>query len=261
MPFARRQLALVAVAVAAAMLPVAATAAGTRPKLGFIGVTGDAGFSAQTRSTVEETLVGALDETHRFRIISRADVAAVLTADRQRQVLGCDEDLSCVTEIAGALGVDFVGTADVGRLGAVIVVNLKIIDLRHGQVAARLQRRLAGESALAEALPEMAREIVALLPDPARDGKLRWTWVAAGTGLAAAAVGAGLEVAIFRIYEGDRPTTVDGVVHHSISGRDAARAATYSRGANGSFAVAATAALVALVVYFVERPAPAGETP
>lgn len=61
----------------------------------------------------------------------------MLGMERQRQLLGCTEDTSCMAEIANALGTDLVAVATVGRVGNTYLVSVKLIDGRTSRTAAR----------------------------------------------------------------------------------------------------------------------------
>ena len=65
---------------------------------------------------------------HSFRVLTPAEITAVLGLERQRKLIGCEEDTSCVAELANALGVQAVLLGSVGSFGDLFQVNLKIIS-------------------------------------------------------------------------------------------------------------------------------------
>src|SRR4051794_13436933 len=50
-----------------------------------------------------------------LRVTTRAEIAAVLGVERQRQLLACSDGSECFAELAGALGVDAVVTGSVAK--------------------------------------------------------------------------------------------------------------------------------------------------
>jgi len=151
--------------VLALALPAAAGAAG-RHSVAMLGVNGGAGFDSKVLGTVEELLLSALEATGRFEVTSRSDISQLIGFERQKQLLGCT-DTTCVAELAGALGVAFVASADLGRLGDVSVLSLKLIDVRRAKVVARVTKDVPTDAALVQAAREAARELAAAVPEPA----------------------------------------------------------------------------------------------
>src|SRR3954463_15382887 len=74
--------------------------------MALLRVTGGEGVTAKEAATIEEVLLTALDRTGRFKMIGRSDIAALLDLEARKQVVGCEENAACMTEIAAALGVD-----------------------------------------------------------------------------------------------------------------------------------------------------------
>src|SRR5688572_24149396 len=51
----------------------------------------------------------------KIQVATKAEVSAVLGMERQRNLLGCSEQGSCMAELAGALGVDGIITGSLAR--------------------------------------------------------------------------------------------------------------------------------------------------
>jgi len=123
------------------------------PSVALLGLTGGSGMDPRTLGSLEEMVLTALSDSGRFRrVVGRSDIASVLGWEANKQKLGCDESSSCVAEIAGALGVDFVAALDVGRFGEVYILSLKILETRRATVLARGKRKVAKESGLPDAV-------------------------------------------------------------------------------------------------------------
>lgn len=129
------------------------------------------GVEPATVALFTDSLVGELRRTPGVSVMTDADVAAVVGVERQRQLAGCD-DASCLTEIAGALGVDRVVHGSVGRVGGSLVVNLTSIDPRSGRPVASVSERLksGGDEAFLDALPSLTYQLLVegLAPAPTK---------------------------------------------------------------------------------------------
>src|ERR1043166_587870 len=66
-----------------------------------------------------------------LQVLSAGDLREMVTVEATKQASGCDEDnKSCLAEIAGALGAEFVLTTRAGKLDGVYVVSLQVFDAR-----------------------------------------------------------------------------------------------------------------------------------
>ncbi len=117
-----------------------------------------------------ESVVEELRETQAFsRVVTSAEMEAVLGLERQKQLLSCDQQ-SCMTELAGALGVDYLIIGTVGRLGKSYLLIVKMLEMRSGRVVASFKQRApVQDKAVLLDIAELA--VKALV----RDGKLKKT--------------------------------------------------------------------------------------
>jgi TolB-like protein len=103
---------------------------------------GTEGIKAELLSEIaltEASTVQGLD------VVGKSDITAVLGLERQKQMLGCGEDTSCLAEIGGALGVDYLLTGSLGRLGTLYRVDLRLVDARKARVLGRAGESVSGE--------------------------------------------------------------------------------------------------------------------
>ncbi len=159
----RFHLVLAALSAITLGLSTAASAAEQLPKLALANVGAGEGVSIKTAATVEELLLGALEDTHRFKVIGSSDISGLLSFEQKRQAVGCTED-SCMAELAGALGVEYVASANVGRLGDLRVLTFKIIDVKAARVVSRVRRTVANDTELANAIDAVAKEAAGEIP-------------------------------------------------------------------------------------------------
>ena len=91
-----------------------------------------------------EILITEAANNNGVKITGSSDIAAMLGFDRQKELLGCTDDVSCVAEIGGALGVDYLLISDLGKLGSMYVLNLKLIDVSKAEVKKRIYKTVTG---------------------------------------------------------------------------------------------------------------------
>ncbi len=168
-PRALRHVLLLALALAALPRATRAQEADPRPSVAVFAFEsrGDPGLGDASK-LLTESVVAELRETQVFsRVVTTADLEAVLGLERQKQLLSCDQQ-SCMSELAGALGVEYLVTGTVGRLGKSYVLIVKMLEVRTARaVASFKQRAPIKDKAVLLDIAELA--VKALV----RDGKLK----------------------------------------------------------------------------------------
>lgn len=81
-------------------------------------------------------LVNEVANTVDARVVSPADIAAVLGFEETKEAMGCD-DLSCAAEVAGALGVEELLVARADILGDQLILTGTWMDARSADALAR----------------------------------------------------------------------------------------------------------------------------
>lgn len=143
------------------------------PKLAVLDVApvGDARKELEPKAELLTTLTLAeVNRLGRFKAIGRQDVTALLGLERQRQLLGCsDEASSCVGELAGALGVEFVVSGTLGRLGQTYRVDLKLLasNSAEARAVASADVPVGNDEAFLETVERLVRQLTATIPPPA----------------------------------------------------------------------------------------------
>lgn len=149
----------------------------------------------------------ALTEAASFRgvdTIGRSDIASLLGLERQRQLLGCSEDASCLADIGGALGVDYLLVGSVGRLGTILRLDLKLVDGRKARVVGRVGTSVDRAERLVEATQSGVRALLHELSPadpvsrPAGPSRLP---AALALGVGGAALAAGLTTGTLALLE------------------------------------------------------------
>src|SRR4051794_12620642 len=78
------------------------------------------GVEAEAGKAISRNLVGIVSaEVARagYDVISSADIEAMLSYERKRDLLSCEDNTSCLAEIGGALGADLMVSGSAGKLG------------------------------------------------------------------------------------------------------------------------------------------------
>jgi TolB-like protein len=154
-----RRTALIALLLAA---PAASEAAPKRPGLAVMDIRAVQGVQPGTATLITDILVTEVSGTRRFDVVSSADITNLLGLEKQKQLLQCGEDSSCLAELGGALGVDYLLSGTVGLLGTRLRISLSVQNVRRARVVARQARFCdANEDALVRATEETIRAVLA----------------------------------------------------------------------------------------------------
>jgi hypothetical protein len=109
-----------------------------------------------------------IDRSGLFTVTTTDQVKALLTLERQRQLLGCNDD-SCTSNVAGALGVDYLVNGRLSRLvdakksTSTVTLDLAILEVKAGKRVSSQAVTSAGEAELVSKLTETVAKLVAPL--------------------------------------------------------------------------------------------------
>lgn len=156
-----------------------------------------------------------------LKVVTAGEIAALLSMERQRQLLGCAQDAtSCVAELGAALGCDATLLVTLAKLEDSYTGTLKLVKSVDGAVLAETRCEASGQKALLRELDEAAERLAQGLAASSggevratAGGARRFWWapaVAAGAGAALATVG--LVSAALAHSELERRLREDGVV-------------------------------------------------
>ena len=114
-------------------------------------------------------LTAVVKEAPDTSVINRDDITAMLQLESDKQMLGCTDDMSCLSEIGGALGVDKIIVGQVGRVEREYVVSLRLIEPSTAKVENRVLETFKGEeTSLLHAMKQAGRRLMGL--DAAQPG-------------------------------------------------------------------------------------------
>jgi TolB-like protein len=122
---------------------------------------------ASAAETIEGLLTVKLSERKALNVVSRADLAAALSMEADREALGCNET-SCLGEIAGALDARLIVYGDIARVEDEVVVTLSLFDAEQASALARETVRARKLLDVADRLDAVVNNLLApLLGHPA----------------------------------------------------------------------------------------------
>ncbi len=124
------------------------------------------GAPAETAASVTNLVASELDRIGVFKVVSGEDIRAMLTFEKTRQSLGCESDISCLAEIGGALGVDYIVAGSLGKLGDTFTLFLNLMDIKKAVVEGRVQENVEGEAKL---IPSVKRGVGQLVGKVLKD--------------------------------------------------------------------------------------------
>lgn len=185
---------LLAVLVAAG--PPAAPLSVAAPDLVGIGI------RKELAQALTEHYAIALAKREGITVVTSKQIAALLGIERQKQLLGCEEDaVSCAGELAAALGSDLVLSGTVTKAGASYLVNLSLVSTKTNKPVASWSSQTSSEASLFDELASAAERtgeelIGTMRPELARTpGTARqWSWVPAVVAIGLGVGGAALFV-------------------------------------------------------------------
>src|SRR5436305_14530588 len=128
--------------VAAVLLLLGAGAAQKAPSLAVLQLSAR-NVAPELAELVTEALT---QETHKLdgrRVVGMGEIRELIGFERQRQLAGCTES-ECLTEIAGALGVDEVVSGSIGKLGDSWLLNVRRQNFRTSATIGNASARIVG---------------------------------------------------------------------------------------------------------------------
>jgi len=143
----------------------------------------DVSAEGQVPNVFDDHVLSAVAERG-VSVIGGDDIQALLSFEEQRQLLDCNES-ECMTQIAGALGVDKLIAIKVARLETEWAITVKLLDLAGARVEARTNEFIVGDAkALLEGIGPVVARLFATssptVPGVGRSTELVGLWVAGG---------------------------------------------------------------------------------
>jgi hypothetical protein len=139
-------------------------AGGEKTKIAVLNLKLERGLDEGLVKLLNELLLTEFQRTGKFKVIGGSDLESMLKLEHKKQMLQCN-DTVCLAEIGGALGVEKLAVANIGKIGSLFLVNVKILDVRKAEVEARVSYKVKGiEDKLVRAITNSVRELVGAKP-------------------------------------------------------------------------------------------------
>jgi TolB-like protein len=140
---------------------------GSRPRLLVLDLEALSGVEPGQAKALTNLVTGSLQNHSTIDVVSSEDVRRMAELDASRQAIGCDA-VSCLAEIAGALGASHVVYGSIAKLGGSLVVTLNLFDAHRGASVARESLRAGSFDALLDNVdPALGRLAASILGAPA----------------------------------------------------------------------------------------------
>lgn len=116
---------------------------------------------ANAAGLVTEIVTSSIAREKKLDVISGADVRRQLEFEATKSMLGCDEEASCLAELANAMGARFIVYGKLGTLDDVVILTLNVFDSEKAQAAGRVVTKEKSLASLADRAEPAALELVA----------------------------------------------------------------------------------------------------
>ncbi len=111
------------------------------PKVVLSGIRCYHGVDKGTGQVLGDLVLEALLNRHGIRALGPNDITQMLKAEDRRRLISCDDE-SCLVELAGAMGTDWLIGGSVGKLDDIFVFNLMLIDSKKAKVTSRVSQTI-----------------------------------------------------------------------------------------------------------------------
>lgn len=163
--------------------------------IGILGLDAKGGVTAMEASTLADRLRTELVNLNVYNVLERGQMNSIL--EEQGFNLGGCVSSECAIEAGRLLGVRLMVAGDVGKIGDVITMDIRMFDVTTGKIVKAPQHDYRGEvSGLLGLIKTIARQLAGLESDKAtvkKETSLPWLWIGLGT----LVVGGGLAALLF----------------------------------------------------------------
>lgn len=140
----------------------------TRESMIVMDLVAERGFDEGLQRLLNELILTEFTRAGLLQVTGGSDLQALISNEEKKALLGCD-DATCLAEIGGALGANYLTVASVGRIGDFYLLNMKVIAAGSAEVAARTSKQVEGkENALVTAVREAVAEIIRTMTPEAK---------------------------------------------------------------------------------------------
>jgi len=157
----------------------------------------EGGVTASTGDVLAEMIASDLSKTGRYELMTAADISAVLSQERQKELLGCEEGSSCMSELGSALGANKLLAVTAGTAGELRVLSMRVVDLSSAKVLRREVAQVKTDAELIGAAHRLVSMMFELPLPPPPSSRPRAGWFVLGGGAVLALGGVGVGIAAY----------------------------------------------------------------
>jgi hypothetical protein len=122
------------------------------------------GVPASLAKLLNELVLSVANSSARFsQVIGGSDMRELLDLDQQKQVMGCD-DSGCIAAIGGALGVPYLLSSSLGKVGDRYVFTAKLLLVDEAKVLGRSTTMFGSKEALLDGVKDAVLGVVNNVP-------------------------------------------------------------------------------------------------
>lgn len=142
-----------------------------KTKIAILELKAERGLDEGLVKLLNELLLTEFGRSGEYEVIGGSDLLSLLQLEEKKQAMNCD-DIGCLSELGGALGVDKLAAANIGKIGSYYLVNVKIINVREAKVERRVSYNVQGiEDKLIKAITASVQELITGKPANIKDVK------------------------------------------------------------------------------------------
>lgn len=135
------------------------------------------GISKNEALTLADRLRSELVNLQTFSVIERGQMQSILE-EQGLNLSGCVSS-ECAIEAGRLLGVKYMVTGDVGKVGNILTIDTRMFDVATGKIVQAVQKDYKGDvSGLLGLMKSIAYDLAGLKYE--KKGGLSWKWLAAG---------------------------------------------------------------------------------
>ncbi len=203
----RRLLLLLAALLPAALPGLARAEEPAKIKIALLDLKVSGEISPQRVTGLGSLLASELSRESRLSVITAEDIRALVGLEKQKELLGCG-DSSCLAELGGALGADYVLSAELAQIGSTYLFSASLVGMKSAAPVKRLSKPAANDDVLIGIVQGAVPELIAAIPEiaavrgtapdaatsgtvtPSEPGSSIPAWACIGGGVVLAGVGA-----------------------------------------------------------------------
>ena len=92
----------------------------------------------ETVNIISSLVTANLANYEVLELITSTDIKNMASLEAEKQTMGCDDETSCLAELAGAMDARYVIFGDVGQLGPLLILGLNLFDAREAKAVSRM---------------------------------------------------------------------------------------------------------------------------